>query len=105
MLSKASQEAFWLRNVYDELGLLQEDLPTEIRGDNKGSIAMVKNPQFHKCFKHIARCWHWVRELVEDRIITVMSCCDPDQTADVLTKVLPCPKHQKHATDMGLAPL
>ena len=77
----------------------------EIWGDNEGSIAMAKNPQFHKRSKHIARRWHWVRELVEDRIIMVMSCCDPDQTADVLTKVLPHLKHRKHATDMGLVPL
>ena len=105
VLSEALRGAFWLRNVYDELGLLQEDLPTEIQGDNKGSIAMAKNPQFHKRSKHIARRWHWVCELVEDRIITVTSCRDPDQTADVLTKVLPCLKHRKHATDMGLVPL
>ena len=65
-LSEALQEAFWLRNIYDELGLLQEDMPTEIWGDNEGSIAMVKNPQFHKCSKHIARHWHWVCKLVED---------------------------------------
>ena len=69
------------------------------------TLAMVKNPQFHKRSKHIARRWHWVRELVEDRIITVMSCRDPDQTTDVLTKALPRPKHRKHATDMGLVPL
>ena len=105
MLSEALQEAFWLRNVYDELGLLQEDSPMEIWGDNEGSIAMAKNPQFHKRSKHIARCWHWVCKLVEDRIITVTSCYDPDQTADVLTKALPHPKHRKHATDMGLVPL
>ena len=104
-LSEASQEAFWLRNVYKELGLLQEDTPMEIRGDNEGSIAMAKNLQFHKCSKHIARCWHWVHELVQDWIITVESCRDPEQTADVLTKVLLCPKHQKHIKDMGLVPL
>ena len=104
-LSEASCEVFWLRNVYEELGLLQEDTPTEIRGDNEGSIAMAKNPQFHKRSKHIARRWHWVRELVQDRIITVESCRDPEQTADVLTKALPRPKHQKHIKDMGLVPL
>jgi hypothetical protein len=58
VLSEASHEAFWLRNVYDELGLLQENMPTEIWGNNKGSIAMAKNLQFHKHFKHIARHWH-----------------------------------------------
>ena len=101
----ASCEAFWLRNIYEELGLLQKDTPTEIQGDNEGSIAMAKNLQFHKRSKHIARCWHWVRELVQDGMITVESCQDPEQTADVLTKALLRPKHQKHIKDMGLVPL
>jgi hypothetical protein len=80
-------------------------MPTEIQGNNKGSITMAKNLQFHKHSKHIIRCWHWVHELVKDGIIIVKSCQDPEQTADVLTKVLPCPKHRKHVADMGLVPL
>jgi len=35
-------------SLYSKLGLLQEEVPTLIRGDNKGSIVMAKNPQFHK---------------------------------------------------------
>jgi hypothetical protein len=47
-LSEAARKACWLRNLYGELRLLQAGVPTLIRGDNKGSIAMAKNPQFHK---------------------------------------------------------
>ena len=101
-LSKAAREACWLRSLYSELGLLQEEVPTLIRGDNKGLIVMAKNPQFHKRSKHIAICWHWVRDLVQEGKIYVDSCRDPEQTADVLMKALLCPKHQKHASDMGL---
>ena len=36
-----------------ELGLLNEDHPTTIVGDNEGSIALAHNPQFHKWTKHI----------------------------------------------------
>jgi len=73
-----------------------------IRGDNEGLIAMAKNPQFHKRSKHIEIRWHWVRDLVQEGKIYVNSCRDPEQTADVLTKALPCPKHKKHTSDMGL---
>jgi hypothetical protein len=65
-LSKAGWEACWLRSLYTELNLLQEDIPTLIQGDNDGSIAMAKNPQFHKQSKHIAICWHWVHDLVQE---------------------------------------
>ena len=63
---------------------------------------MAKNPQFHKQSKHIEIRWHWVQELVQDGKISVKSCRDPDQTADILTKPLPRPKHKKHTAEMGL---
>ena len=101
-LSEAAREACWLRNLYGELGLLQGEVPTLIRGDNKGSIAMAKNPQFLKRSKHIEIRWHWIRDLVQAGKICVESIHDPEQVADVLTKALPRPKHQKHTIAMGL---
>jgi hypothetical protein len=37
----------WLRHLYGELGYIQKK-PTLLLGDNDGSIAMARNPQFHK---------------------------------------------------------
>jgi hypothetical protein len=65
---------------------------------------MVKNPQFHRKSKHIEHKWHWIRDAVENGIVAIESCRDPDQTADVLTKALARPKHKKHTGEMGLAP-
>ena len=101
-LSEAAREACWLRNLYEELGYPQK-FPIVIKGDNDGSIAMAKNQQFHSRSKHIAIRWHWVRELVEQELIKIETCRDPQQTADVLTKALPRPKHRQHTTEMGLA--
>jgi len=101
-LSEAAREACWLRNLFDELGYPQEN-PTLIKGDNDGSISMAKNQQFHNRSKHIAIRWHWVRELIEQNLVTIENCRDPEQTADVLTKALARPKHNKHITEMGLA--
>jgi hypothetical protein len=101
-LSEAACKACWLRSLYGELGLLQGEVPMLIQGDNKGLIAMVKNLQFHKRSKHIEICWHWVHNLVQDGKICIESIHDPEQVADILTKPLPCPKHQKHTADMGL---
>ena len=103
-LSKAAQEACWLKSLYGELGLLQEDVPMLIWGDNDGSIAMARNPQFHKRSKHIAIQWHWVRDLVQEGKVFINSCRNPEQTADILTKALLRPKHQKHTREMGLVP-
>jgi hypothetical protein len=94
-LSKAGREVCWLRNLYNELGYTQM-APSLIKGNNDRSIAMAKNPQFHKRSKHIMTRWHWVRDAVKDEILIIESCQDPEQTADILTKQLPHPKFQKH---------
>ena len=100
-LSEAGHEACWLCNLYEELGYSQKSLNL-LKGDNGGSIVMARNPQFYKWSKHIATQWHWVRNLVQNGIISIESCRDPDQTADVLTKPLVHPKHQKHVNEMGM---
>ena len=46
-LAEAAHEASWLRNLYQELGYPQLG-PTLIKGDNNGSMAMARNPQFHQ---------------------------------------------------------
>jgi len=89
-LSEAGREASWLRNLYGELRYCQIS-PTIIKGDNDGSVSMEKNQQFHHRSKHIGIRWHWTRELVEQEILSIQNCRDPEQTADVLTKALPCP--------------
>jgi hypothetical protein len=102
-LSEAGRKACWLRNLFEELGFPQLAL-TLLKGDNDGSITMACNPQFHKQAKHIEIRWHWVRDLTQNGILHIESCRDPEQTANVLTKGLPRPKHIKHITEMGLAP-
>src|SRR6266850_3399064 len=51
-LSEASREICWLRSLHNELGFKQK-LPTLLWGDNKGAVAMTKDPQFHQWSKHI----------------------------------------------------
>jgi len=100
-LSEAAREAMWLKQLYEELGFPQLS-PILIKGDNDGSIAMTKNAQFHTRSKHIQIHWHWVRDLVQGNVLTIESCHDPEQTADILTKALPKPKHLWHTAEMGL---
>uniref|UniRef100_H3H993 Integrase catalytic domain-containing protein n=1 Tax=Phytophthora ramorum TaxID=164328 RepID=H3H993_PHYRM len=65
-LSEATQEAVWLKVFLCELGEMASDEAVKIYEDNQGSIALAKNPQFHKRTKHIDIRYHFVREKVED---------------------------------------
>src|SRR6266705_254897 len=62
-----------------------------------------KNDQLVACQSAISRVVASL-ELVQDGTISVDTCHDPDQTADILMKALPRPKHAKHVEEMGLAP-
>lgn len=101
-ISEASREAIWLRHLYGELGFIQTQ-PILLLGDNDGSIAMAKNPQYHKRTKHVDIRWHWVRDLVQDGLVKLVDCRDPHQTADILTKPLVKPKYEKHVKELGLS--
>ena len=86
-ISEAGCEAIWLRNLYGELGFPQE-FPTPIQGDNKGSVILTHNPQFHQCSKHIAIHHHWVGELIMNKILDIQNCHNLEQIVDILTKAL-----------------
>ena len=102
VLFKAACKALWLRSLYNKLRFQQSE-PTIIKGDNEGSLAIAKNAQFHQQLKHINTKWHFIQDMIQIRRIEVESCCDQDQTADILTKALPRAKHHKHTSKMGIA--
>uniref|UniRef100_H3H925 Integrase catalytic domain-containing protein n=1 Tax=Phytophthora ramorum TaxID=164328 RepID=H3H925_PHYRM len=58
-LSEATQEAVWLKVFLCELGEMASDEAVKIYEDNQGSIALAKNPQFHKRTKHIDIRYHF----------------------------------------------
>jgi hypothetical protein len=73
--------------------------------DNIRVVAIAKNPLFHKRTKHINSKFHWVREKVQAGRFDAELCRTENQTADMLTKALSCPKHQWHTNKMGIMPV
>ena len=103
-LAEAAREATWLRNLLKDLGFAQPK-PTVIFGDNSGSLAIAKNPQYHKRTKHFDIRHHYIRQKVRENEIEVTYCPTSEMTADIFTKPLPKPKHQKHHKELGLTPI
>ena len=85
-LSEATQEAVWLKVFLCELGEMTIDESVKIYEDNQGSIALAKNPEFHKRTKHIDIRYHFVREKVEDGQVNLVYCPTQDMLADMMTK-------------------
>ena len=64
--SNATKEAVWLRKFLDKLGVAPFlDGPVPMYCDNTGAIAQAKKSKSRHCTKHILRCYHLVREIME----------------------------------------
>ena len=82
----------------DEIGYAQKD-PTVINEDNQAALALARDPQFHARSKHFDVQNHFIREKIENRIIEPVT---EDQLADIFTKPLARPKHDKFTRALGL---
>jgi hypothetical protein len=58
----------------------------ELKVDNKSTLALAKNPFFHKRSKHICIKYHFIRDCLEDGSIKASHIATTDQLADILTK-------------------
>ncbi|KAG8502297.1 hypothetical protein CXB51_002187 [Gossypium anomalum] len=58
----AVNQAIWLRKILDGLNLHQEEA-TGIMCDNQSTVAIAKNPVFHRRTKHFNIKFHFVREM------------------------------------------
>ncbi len=92
--SAAAQEALWMREFLANLNV-NVDEPVTIYEDNQSAICMSKNPQFHGRCKHIDIKYHFVRDLVEKKTITVRYCPTSSMLADIFTKGIPKEQFKK----------
>ena len=85
-MTEAAQEAIWLKALLCELEEMRNDEAVKIYEDNQGSIALAKNPEFHKRTKHIDIRYHFVREKVAEGTLVLEYCSTKDMKADLMTK-------------------
>ena len=99
--SDATKEAIWLRTLLTELGMAPVDTTT-LHGDNQGSIALASDPTNHSRAKHIDIRYHFVRERIASKDIRLVYIPTRDMVADIMTKALARPAHDRHVTGLGI---
>jgi hypothetical protein len=92
-LTAAIQEAIFLRQLLDSMGVKQLE-PTMIFEDNQACIALSKNSLVNARSKHIDIKYHFNREKVESGEVVLKYCPSAEMIADVMTKPLPAPQHR-----------
>lgn len=86
-LAHASQEAVWLRQLFEDLNFPQ-DSATLIFEDNQAAITISKNNQISGRSKHIDIKFHFIREHIANDIINLSYCPTEKMLADIFTKGL-----------------
>jgi len=70
--SVAIQEEIWLRSFLQDFNITPkvDDLAKLFCG-NIAAIQFAKDPKFHLKTKHIKRCYHFVRDAIKTKEITI----------------------------------
>jgi hypothetical protein len=97
----AAKEGVWLKSFVEEVCGTRGGA-VKINCDNQGAIALAKDNKFHSRTKHIDIRYHFVRESVENKKISVSYIPTNDNVADVFTKALSKPKFQRFVELLGL---
>jgi hypothetical protein len=102
-LAHTFKQVLWLRSLFQELEL---SLPPklEVYSDNQAAIAISRNPEHHARTKHIDIAYHFLRDYVEDGDLEVIYVPTKDNLADLFTKALARPQHQKLTYNIGVMP-
>jgi hypothetical protein len=105
-MSLCAKQAVWLGQVIRDMGYPQyvgkDPTNVQIKGDNQGALALVKNPHLHERSKHIDIQYHHIRDLEERKKITVSYVPTTDMIADGMTKPLDRIAFQRFKELMGL---
>jgi hypothetical protein len=97
----ASKEAIWWRSVLFGFGY-DMSAPTILWSDSQGSISLAGNPEHHARTKHIDVQYHFIRQHLAERTISLHFIGTEDMAADSLTKVLDRVKHEKGMRMLGM---
>lgn len=94
-------QAVWLRNVLMDIGCDQEK-GTVILCDNSSTIKLAKNHVLHGRSKHIHVRYHFIRELVNEEVISLEYCTTQEQVSDIMTKPVKLDVFERLREKMGV---
>ena len=100
-LSEACSEIAWLTSLQKEIGYGTTS-PTPLVSDNQGGIFLAINPAHDRRLKHVDIRYHFIREYVEGKRVTIVYISTNDMIADILTKPLGRVKFEYFRERLGI---
>ena len=89
-----------MKKFLQELGLKQERYV--LYCDSQSAIHLSKNSTFHSRSKHIDVRYHWIRDVLNLKLLQLEKVHTDDNISDMLTKTLSRDKHLKCRTLAGM---
>ncbi|KAJ9180876.1 hypothetical protein P3X46_009068, partial [Hevea brasiliensis] len=80
-------EVMWILQLLDETGF-KTSLPAKLWCDNQAALHIASNPVFHERTKHIEIDYHFIREKIQQQIISTGHIKTGEQLGDIFTKAL-----------------
>jgi hypothetical protein len=72
-----------------------------LHSDNQSAVALSLDDQFHARAKHIDVRYHFIRDKLADNTLRAVYRPTTEMVADIMTKGLARPLHDKHRYDLG----
>ena len=100
-MQRVTSELAWLTRLLHELSV-PNVTPVPIKCDSQSAIHIAKNPVFHERTKHVEIDCHFVREKLQDGLISLQHVPTQSQLADLFTKSLPSRQHYTLLHKLGV---
>ena len=70
---------------------MDDEIPTRVgpHCDSQSAIHLSNNFTFHSCSKHIDVRYHWIRDVLDSKILQLEKIHTEENGSDMLTKSLP----------------
>eukprot|EP00253_Pinus_taeda_P026498 PITA_26498 len=82
--SHTCKEAIWLKGLFGEFGRLQDNI--KLFFDSQSAIHLAKNPTYNSKSKHIPIKYHFVRQVITERGVSLEKVHTKENCADMFTK-------------------
>ena len=92
--TEACKKIIWMINFLLELSYEQDKYV--LRCDSQSAIHLAKNYTFHSHSKHIDVRYHWIREVLEDKLLQFEKVHTDENWSDMMTKVLSIKKCENY---------
>ena len=104
-LAAAGKEAEWLRNMLLDIKLWPKPMPAiSLRCDSQATMSRAYSNVYNGKSRHISLRHEYVRQLINDGIITIVYVRSSDNLADPLTKAMTREMVRSTSVGMGLKP-